>query len=218
MRRSARTRPRRSAMICSMARGDGGGRDGRGEPQWRPLSDVDMMSAVVLEQLGANREQLRTLEPARRRPQLLDDHTVNRIKQVFGEQRDDMWLWSATGERWRAALGAQNPDAGLAAKVDQYTAAVEAFAVSNAAILAVADELARAHHRGDPGQTRPAARGGGAGLRRLPAGQPVPRRHRCPGPPPTGRGRRDCNFKGSVALWVVTVCDLIRGGSGGAAW
>jgi hypothetical protein len=72
---------------------------------------------------------------------------------------------------------------------------VEAFAVSNAAILAVADELARAHHRGDPGQTRPAARGGGAGLRRLPAGQPVPRRHRCPGPPPTGRGRRDCNFK-----------------------
>jgi hypothetical protein len=101
-----------------------------------------MMSAVLLEQLGANREQLRTLEPARRRPQLLDDHTVNRIKQVFGEQRDDMRLWSATGERWRAALGAQNPDAGLAAKVDQYTAAVEAFAVSNAAILAVADELA----------------------------------------------------------------------------
>jgi hypothetical protein len=86
-----------------MARGDGGGRDGRGEPEWRPVGDVDMMTAVVLEQLGANREQLRTLEPARRSPHLLDDHTVERIKQVFGEQRDDMWLWVETGERWQCA-------------------------------------------------------------------------------------------------------------------
>ncbi|MGI5290739.1 hypothetical protein ACQEVF_46490 [Nonomuraea polychroma] len=31
-----------------MARGDGGGRDGRGEPEWRPVTDVDMMTAVVL--------------------------------------------------------------------------------------------------------------------------------------------------------------------------
>ncbi|MGW4476047.1 hypothetical protein ACWENQ_40810 [Nonomuraea sp. NPDC004354] len=61
-----------------MARGDGGG---RGEPEWRPMIDVDMMTAVVLEQLGANRDQLRTLEPARRARHLLDDHTVGRIKQ-----------------------------------------------------------------------------------------------------------------------------------------
>ncbi|MDX3108108.1 hypothetical protein [Nonomuraea angiospora] len=76
-----------------MARGDGGGRDGRGEPEWRPVSDVDMMTAVVLEQLSANRDQLRTLEPARRAPHLLNDHTVELIKQAFGQQRDDMWLW-----------------------------------------------------------------------------------------------------------------------------
>jgi hypothetical protein len=121
-----------------MARGDGGGRDGRGEPEWRPVSDVDMMTAVVLEQLGANRDQLRTLEPARRAPHLLDDHTVERIKQVFGQQRDDMWLWAETGERWQA----QNLTAATAAKVDQYVAAVEAFAASNPVILALADELA----------------------------------------------------------------------------
>lgn len=96
-----------------------------------------MMTAVVLEQLGANREQLRTLEPARRSPHLLDDHTVERIKEVFGVQRDDMWLWVETGERWQA----QDLDAATAAKVDQYTAAVEAFAASNAVILVLADEL-----------------------------------------------------------------------------
>lgn len=52
-----------------------------------------MMTAVVLEQLSANRDQLRTLEPARRAPHLLNDHTVELIKQAFGQQRDDMWLW-----------------------------------------------------------------------------------------------------------------------------
>ncbi|MEO3875858.1 hypothetical protein ABGB18_44360 [Nonomuraea sp. B12E4] len=59
------------------------------------MTDVDMMTAIVLEQLGANREQLRTLEPARRAPHLLDDHTVERIKQVFGEQR--VQLFSSGG-------------------------------------------------------------------------------------------------------------------------
>ncbi|MGP3919881.1 hypothetical protein [Nonomuraea sp. 10N515B] len=114
-----------------MARGDGGGRDGRGEPEWRPVADVDMMTVVVLEQLGANREQLQSLEPARRAPHLLDDHTVERIKQVFGVQRDDLWLWVETGERWQA----QDLNAAEAAKVDQYVAAVEAFAASNTVIL-----------------------------------------------------------------------------------
>lgn len=101
------------------------------------MSDVDMMTAIVLEQLGANRDQLRTLEPARRAPHLLDDHTVERIKQVFGEQRDDMWLWVETGERWQA----QDLNTATAAKVDQYVTAVEAFAASNTVILALADEL-----------------------------------------------------------------------------
>lgn len=41
-------------------------------------------------------------QPARRSPHLLDDHTVERIKQVFGVRRDDMWLWVETGERWQA--------------------------------------------------------------------------------------------------------------------
>lgn len=39
---------------------------------------------------AANREQL---ERARREPWLLDDATVDRVKKVFGVQRDDMWVW-----------------------------------------------------------------------------------------------------------------------------
>jgi hypothetical protein len=64
-------------------------------------------------------------------------------------------------------------------------------------------------------------------------GRPYGRRPHRPGPAPVPdtparsqnpaatRGREhtqgDCNFNGSVALSVVTVCDLIRGGCGGAA-
>jgi hypothetical protein len=49
-----------------------------------------------------------------------------------------MWLWVETGERWQA----QDLNAAEAAKVDQYVAAVEAFAASNAVIPALADEPA----------------------------------------------------------------------------
>ncbi|MEV6159869.1 hypothetical protein AB0L53_56980 [Nonomuraea sp. NPDC052129] len=56
------------------------------------------------------------------------------------------WRWwrqgwpgrAETGERWQA----QGLNAATAAKVDQYVAAVKAFAASNTVILALADELA----------------------------------------------------------------------------
>ncbi|GAA0388715.1 hypothetical protein Acor_75410 [Acrocarpospora corrugata] len=96
------------------------------------------MIGSVAEQLAANREQLATLGPARLAPRLLDDATVNRIKEVFGVQRDDMWLWQETGRRWQAeTLTPQQRTL-----VDRYEALVTEFAASNAEILALADELA----------------------------------------------------------------------------
>ncbi|MFI9838976.1 hypothetical protein ACIHFD_18220 [Nonomuraea sp. NPDC051941] len=46
---------------------------------------------------------------------------------MFGEQRDARWLWVKTGERRQG----QELNAATAAKVDQYVAAVEAFAASS---------------------------------------------------------------------------------------
>ena len=51
-----------------------------------------MMAGMLTGQLAANREQLELLGRARREPWLLDDATVDRVKKVFGVQRDDMWL------------------------------------------------------------------------------------------------------------------------------
>src|SRR5712691_11279309 len=73
--------------------------DPRGEPTWQPVTAVTMMAGMLTEQLAANREQLELLERARREPWLLDDATVDRVKKVFGVQRDDMWLWEENGRR-----------------------------------------------------------------------------------------------------------------------
>ncbi|MFI9841863.1 hypothetical protein ACIHFD_32835 [Nonomuraea sp. NPDC051941] len=64
-------------------------------------------------------------------------------------QRDDLWLWVETGERWQA----QELNAATAAKVDQYVAAVEAFAPSNTGILVLADELAAGTSEATPAKS-----------------------------------------------------------------
>jgi hypothetical protein len=89
-------------------------------------------------QLAANREQLELLERARREPWLLDDATVDRVKKVFGVQRDDMWLWEENGRRWQAL----DLDTATRAQVDGYMSLAAQFATTNTAVLALADEIA----------------------------------------------------------------------------
>ena len=78
--------------------------DPRGEPNWQPVTAVTMMAGMLTGQLAASREQLELLGRARRGPWLLDDATVDRVKKVFGVQRDDMWLREENGRRWRSVI------------------------------------------------------------------------------------------------------------------
>jgi len=64
---------------------------------------------MLTEQLAANREQLELLERARREPWLLDDATVDRVKKVFGVQRDDMWLWRRMAAAGRPSIWTPPP-------------------------------------------------------------------------------------------------------------
>ena len=112
--------------------------DPRGEPNWQPVTAVAMMAGMLTEQLAANREQLELLERARREPWLLDDATVDRVKKVFGVQRDDMWLWEENGRRWQAL----DLDTATRAQVDGYMSLAARFATANTEVLALADEIA----------------------------------------------------------------------------
>jgi len=73
------------------------------------------------------------LSPAR-----LDDATVDRVKKVFGVQRDDMWLWEENGRRWQAL----DLDTATRAQVDGYMSLAAQFAATSTEVLALADEIA----------------------------------------------------------------------------
>ena len=55
--------------------------DPRGEPNWQPAAAVTMMAGMLTGQLAASRGQLELLERARREPWLLEDATVDRVKE-----------------------------------------------------------------------------------------------------------------------------------------
>ena len=112
--------------------------DPRGEPNWQPVTAVTMMAGMLTGQLAANREQLELLGRARREPRLLDDATVDRVKKVFGVQRDDMWLWEENGRRWQAL----DLDTATRAQVDGYMSLAAQFATTSTEVLALADEIA----------------------------------------------------------------------------
>ena len=112
--------------------------DPRGEPNWQPVTAVTMMAGMLTGQLAANREQLELLGRARREPWLLDDATVDRVKKVFGVQRDDMWLWEENGRRWQAL----DLDTATRAQVDGYMSLAAQFAITSTEVLALAGEIA----------------------------------------------------------------------------
>jgi hypothetical protein len=109
--------------------------DPRGEPDWHPVTAVTTM---LTGQLAANRGQLELLERARREPWLLDDATVDRIKKVFGVQRDDMWLWEENDRRWQAL----DLDTATRTKAGEYMSLTAQFATTSTEVLALAGELA----------------------------------------------------------------------------
>ena len=109
--------------------------DPRGEPDWHPVTAVTTM---LTGQLAANRGQLELLERACREPWLLDDATVDRIKKVFGVQRDDMWLWEENDRRWQVL----DLDTATRTKAGEYMSLTAQFATTSTEVLALAGELA----------------------------------------------------------------------------
>ena len=63
---------------------------------------------------------------------------MDRVKKVFGVQRDDMWLWEENGRRWQAL----DVDTATRAQVEGYMSLAAQFATTSTEVLALADEIA----------------------------------------------------------------------------
>lgn len=73
-------------------------------PNWQPLSALPMMAAMVSEQLADVRQQLQNLQSVQSRPHVLDDATVKRLLQVYGEQQDFLWVYDEQVIRWKREM------------------------------------------------------------------------------------------------------------------
>jgi hypothetical protein len=52
--------------------------------------------------LKAAQEQYETLLPAKVKPHVLDDYTINRVKKVFTTHLNDLWLFEEQLARWKS--------------------------------------------------------------------------------------------------------------------
>jgi len=70
------------------------------QPRWQPISMLPTIATHIDGMLEAAQEQYQTLLPAKARPHALDDYTVNRVKKVFTDQQNDLWLFEEQLNRW----------------------------------------------------------------------------------------------------------------------
>ena len=89
--------------------------------------------------LEAVQEQYQTLLPAKARPHALDDYTVNRVKEVFTTQQNDLWLFDEQLKRWsEATISAQQRK-----EVERLQGQMKKLREQITTILELADELAK---------------------------------------------------------------------------
>src|SRR5215471_12346536 len=72
------------------------------QPQWQPISKLPLIATHIDPMLEAAEEHYQTLLPAKAKPHVLDDYTVNRVKKVFTDQQSDLWLFEEQLKRWQS--------------------------------------------------------------------------------------------------------------------
>lgn len=71
------------------------------QPNWQPISQLPLVASLIdggVEEAAAQRQ---ILTEARARPHLLDDATLDRVDQVYGEQQQWLGFCEEQLRRWR---------------------------------------------------------------------------------------------------------------------
>jgi hypothetical protein len=70
------------------------------QPQWQPIEMLTTFGPHIDGMLASSQEQYETLLPARSKPHVLDNFTVDRVITVFTKQIGDLWLFDTQLQRW----------------------------------------------------------------------------------------------------------------------
>jgi hypothetical protein len=71
------------------------------QPDWQPISRMPLIGSMIDGMLRDAEEHYQTLLQAAPKPHVLDDYTVGRVFEVFGSQKDDLWLFEEQLARWK---------------------------------------------------------------------------------------------------------------------
>jgi hypothetical protein len=110
---------------------------GASEPVWQPIGRLGLIGSLIDEGLAGAREQYSLLLGAKHGPRVLDDKTVERTCQVFGEAREDVDLYDRQLRRW----GGQALTPRQRREVDRLTLQLASLREVVDDILGLADEL-----------------------------------------------------------------------------
>ena len=70
------------------------------EPTWQPISALPLIADAIDGYIPASDDLFASLSEAKSKPHVMDDATLDRVDAVYGEQRDDMWLYDEQLRRW----------------------------------------------------------------------------------------------------------------------
>jgi len=69
-------------------------------PDWQPISRLPLIDAMLQDA----EEHYQTLLQASPKPHVLDDYIVGRVFEVFGSQKNDVWLFEEQLARWSLGM------------------------------------------------------------------------------------------------------------------
>jgi hypothetical protein len=107
-------------------------------PQWHSITKLPLIAHHIDGMLAADTEQYQTLQKARSQPHILDDHTVNRVIQVFTDQQKDFWVFDEQLKRWKAEPQLTEPQR---REIERTIGQMKRLRELNTSILALTDEL-----------------------------------------------------------------------------
>ncbi len=104
---------------------------------WQPISALPRIGSTIDGLRDEIEKQYANLQACRPKPHVLDNHTVERVIEVYSAQADDVWLYEEQLSQWRSLTltPAQREE------VDRLTAQIPTIRERITAILVLAEEL-----------------------------------------------------------------------------
>jgi hypothetical protein len=104
------------------------------QPNWYGLEKLPLYLDMSQQQLEDSRDQLETLLECKKRPHVLDDHTVDRVIKVYAEQAEDLWVYIEQCKKWRM----QSPSSNQLADIEKVEKNAKTLEEINQEILSLA--------------------------------------------------------------------------------